>query len=245
MTSSLSTSSAGGPSPEWSSLFSSSTAAGSAPEVPVWSWSASAAQPADERGGAQPRDKPIVACEAISAAVTCLRHGGVLAYPTEAVWGLGCDPFNPVAVARLLRIKQRDPAKGVILIAAHQTQLMPWLTPLSAEQRARLDDSWPGPHTWLVPDPEQQAPVWIRGAHRSVALRVTDHPLVVALCEAFGGPIVSTSANLAGRPSAMNLHEAQDALGSQPDGFLDGPTGGRSQPSQIRDLMSGDTVRAG
>lgn len=190
-----------------------------APEVPVWS--------------------------AISAAASCLRQGGVLAYPTEAVWGVGCDPFNPIAVARLLRIKQRDPAKGVILIAGHQRQLKPWLAPLEDEQRALLDDSWPGPHTWLVPDPERQAPTWIRGQHGSVALRVTDHPLVVALCEAFGGPIVSTSANLAGQPSAMNLREAQRALGDRPDGFLDGPTGGRTQPSQIRDLMSGDTVRAG
>src|SRR5690606_23054211 len=116
--------------------------------------------------------------------------------PTEAVWGLGCDPANEAAVRRLLAIKRRDPGKGLILVAADRGQLQPWVD-FAGLPRARLEAvlaSWPGPHTWILPA-GAAAPRWITGDHDGLAVRVSAHPQVVALCRAFGGPLVSTSAN--------------------------------------------------
>ena len=98
----------------------------------------------------------------IADAVAALRRGALLAYPTEAVWGLGCDPDDDAALARLIALKQRDPAKGLILIAGDMDQLEPWLAGLDAPQRARLAESWPGPNTWLVPDNGRARPL-LRG----------------------------------------------------------------------------------
>ena len=139
---------------------------------------------------------------ALDGAAACLRNGGIVAYPTEAVWGLGCDPDDGEALARLIKLKSRDAAKGLILIAGDIAQLEPWLAGVTVEQREQLLASWPGPYTWLVPDNGRAHPL-LRGEHVSLAVRVTDHPLVQALCAAFGGPLVSTSANRAGESPAM------------------------------------------
>src|SRR5688572_24130365 len=98
----------------------------------------------------------------INRAAGCLRQGGIVAYPTEGVWGLGCDPFNGAAVHKLLAIKQRPIEKGLILIAGSTTQIARLLNPLSSTQRKLLDESWPGPTTWLLPDAEQLIPSWIK-----------------------------------------------------------------------------------
>src|SRR5688500_10328797 len=122
----------------------------------------------------------------ISESIAALRRGGVIAYPTEAVWGLGCDPFDEAAVLRLLAIKQREVGKGLILVAAHRAQfdgLLDWSV-LPPDRVAAVDASWPGPNTWIVPA-TAQVPRWITGAHTGVAVRVSDHPVVIALCEAF------------------------------------------------------------
>lgn len=179
----------------------------------------------------------------LTTAVAALRAGGVIAYPTEAVWGLGCDPDNDEAVAHLLRLKERDPAKGLILVAASIAQFAPWLAGLPPALHAPLVASWPGPNTWLVPD-NGRTHALVRGAHDCVALRVSDHPGVVALCEAFGGPIVSTSANRAGDPPAMSAAEVRDAFGGELDAVVEGALGGLERPSTIRDLLSGRVMRA-
>ncbi|WP_192036137.1 Sua5/YciO/YrdC/YwlC family protein [Halomonas sp. YLGW01] len=179
---------------------------------------------------------------ALNAAVDALHAGGVIAYPTEAVWGLGCDPDNEQALTALLRLKERDPAKGLILIAGHIGQLAPWLEGLPADLHAPLVASWPGPNTWLVPDNGRAHPL-LRGAHQSVALRVSDHPLVARLCEAYGGPIVSTSANRAGEPPALSAAAVRDALGDGVAAVLEGPLGDHPKPSTIRDLVSGRVLR--
>jgi L-threonylcarbamoyladenylate synthase len=179
---------------------------------------------------------------AVQEVAAVLRQGGVVAYPTEAVWGLGCDPFNSRAVQRLLLLKQRDPSKGVILIAASMEQLKPWLTGLSAEHKLQLQQSWPGPQTWLVED-NGYTPELIRGKHTRVALRVTNHPWVVALCEAFGGPLVSTSANVAGEPPLRSYQDVMSAFGQDVDAVLNGPLGGLERPSRITDLVTGEVLR--
>lgn len=135
----------------------------------------------------------------VAAAAAVLAGGGVIAYPTEAVWGLGCDPLNHTAVARLLQIKQRAVDKGLILVASRVQQLQ-GLVDLGSLPLPRLQvvqASWPGPHTWIVPV-GPGAPAWIGGQHRGIAVRISAHPTVRALCEAWGHALVSTSANLAG-----------------------------------------------
>ncbi len=170
-----------------------------------------------------------------------VRCGGVIAYPTEGVWGLGCDPWDETAVLRLLALKERPMHKGLILIADDITQFDFLLDDLPDTWQQRLADSWPGPNTWLVPH-QDRLPEWITGAHDSVALRVTDHPLVQRLC-AHTGPLVSTSANPAGRPSAMSRLRVEQYFHAQLDAVLPGRLGGRRSPSTIRDLRSGQVLR--
>ncbi|MBP5981499.1 MAG: Sua5/YciO/YrdC/YwlC family protein [Halomonas sp.] len=179
----------------------------------------------------------------LETAVNALHAGGVIACPTEAVWGFSCDPDNGEALTHLMRMKDRDPAKGVILVAASIKQFQPWLSQLPLALHAPLAASWPGPNTWLVPDHGRSHPL-VRGAHQRVALRVTDHPLMKALCEAFGGPLVSTSANRAGEPPAMSSDEIVGIFGQEVAAIVPGELGGNSRPSTIRDLATGQVLRA-
>ena len=174
-----------------------------------------------------------------------LRAGGVIAHPTEAVYGLGCDPDDEQAVRRILALKRRPAAKGLILIAADFEQLRPWLLPLGTADLERVRAAWPGPVTWLLPA-RPEVPRWLRGDHDTLAVRVTAHPLSAQLCRAFGKPLVSTSANRASRPPARTALAVRRQLGRRGvDLILNGRLGGSSRPSEIRDLASGRVIRAG
>ena len=180
----------------------------------------------------------------LAPAIAALRSGGIIAYPTEAVWGLGCDPFDESAVLRLLSIKQRPVDKGLILIAAGTDQLdglLDWSALPDACRKAVLA-SWPGPHTWIVPA-TARVPRWITGAHAGVALRASAHPVVAALCNALGGPLVSTSANTAGAPAPRRIEALEPAIRDAVDGCVEGETGGREGPSDIRDARNGAVLR--
>jgi L-threonylcarbamoyladenylate synthase len=179
--------------------------------------------------------------DALRDAVRALRSGGIVAYPTEAVWGLGCDPLDAAACQRLLALKQRPPDKGLILIAVRVEDLAPYIEVPDPAALARAQASWPGPHTWVFPA-GAAASRWITGAHPSVAVRVTAHPIAGALCAAFGGALVSTSANRSGEPPARSAEEVQAQFGS---GLcvLPGPTGGLAAPNPIRDALTGQTYR--
>lgn len=190
-------------------------------------------------------DVVVTATLELAAAVGRLRAGGVIAYPTEGVWGLGCDPFDEAAVHRVLAIKQRPVDKGMILIAGNLAQLegiVDWAG-LPAERAAAVRATWPGAHTWVVPA-LPQVPRWITGVHDSVAVRVSAHPAVVALCAAFGGPLVSTSANLTGLPAVRMLDALDPALLARLDGVLQGRTGDLDRPTPIRDARSGESLRS-
>lgn len=178
----------------------------------------------------------------VQQATRVIRAGGVIAYPTEAVWGLGCDPWDEDAVYRLLELKMRPVEKGLILVAAHIDQFEFLLDDLPERWLDRLAGSWPGPNTWLVPH-RDRLPEWITGQHDSVALRVSGHPLVAHLC-ALAGPLVSTSANPAGRPAARSRLRVEQYFPGQLDAVLNGPLGGRRNPSTIRDVRSGEVIRA-
>lgn len=171
-----------------------------------------------------------------------LHQGAVLACPTEAVYGLSCNPFDGDAVARLLAIKRRPMHKGLIVVAASEEQLLPLLAPLSAAERARLAAGWPGPNTWVVPN-RDVFPGWVTGSHDTVAVRVSAHPVVRALCLAFGGALVSTSANRAGRPPARSAVAVRTRLGALIDGVVPGATGSARNPTLIRDLATGRVLR--
>lgn len=180
----------------------------------------------------------------LAQAVEALRRGGLIAYPTEAVFGLGCDPRNESAVRRLLALKRRDPGKGLILVAATLEQLEPWLLPLAEPLRGQVLASWPGPVTWLLPA-APQVPGWLRGEHDTLAVRVSAHPVIRDLCLALDAPIISTSANLTGQMPARDIQTVAARFADRLDYLLDGALGGLAHPSEIRDGRSGAIVRPG
>lgn len=173
-----------------------------------------------------------------------LRAGAVIAYPTEAVFGLGCDPENEAAVQRLLSLKGRPLAAGLILIGSSFGQFEDWVGAVTAAQLELAGATWPGPVTWLFPR-GARAPAWITGEHDSLAIRVTAHAPSIALCEAFGGPVVSTSANPRSAPPARSAGQVETYFGSYLGGILEGALGGNSRPSEIRDLRTGHLIREG
>lgn len=179
----------------------------------------------------------------LDRAVQTLHSGGIIAYPTEAVFGLGCDPHNAQTVQRLLEIKQRPIHKGLILIASDQQQLAPYIQPPSQALQNKLNASWPGPVTWLLPA-RPEVPEYLRGEHTTLAVRVTAHPLAAALCSAFGGPIVSTSANPGGLAPARDVLTVRRYFGESLDYVLNGPLGELARPTEIRHGQTGRVMRA-
>ncbi|MEO3677966.1 Sua5/YciO/YrdC/YwlC family protein [Rheinheimera sp. FR7-31] len=179
------------------------------------------------------------------AVIDALIAGGVIAYPTEAVYGLGCDPDNEAAVLALLAIKQRPVEKGLILVAANYSQLMPYVDDkaIPQEKRYQIFSSWPGHVSWVLPA-SQTAPKWITGQFDSIAVRVSAHPVVQQLCLTYGKPLVSTSANLSGQPGITNKTELEQSLGTMLAAIVPGALGGATQPSQIRNALTGDIVRS-
>ncbi|RDI98975.1 tRNA threonylcarbamoyladenosine biosynthesis protein RimN [Dyella solisilvae] len=181
----------------------------------------------------------------LDAAAALLRRGGVIAYPTEAVFGLGCDPHDRVAFERLFALKQRPPTQGVLLIAAEFAQVERYIDTVAvpAEVMAQVQASWPGPNTWIFPR-SPAVPEWVAGAHAGIALRVTAHAPAAALCRAYGGALVSTSANPHGEPPARSVATLETYFGGALDGLLDAPLGELERPTVIRDALSGAIIRA-
>lgn len=181
----------------------------------------------------------------VDAAVALLRGGGVLAYPTEAVYGLGCDPHDRMAFERLFALKERPATQGVLLIAADVEQVEPYidLAAVPDEVLAQARASWPGPNTWVFPR-SAKVPDWVAGAHAGIALRVTAHEPAALLCRAFGAPLVSTSANPHGEPPARDVATLERYFGDRLDGAMDAPLGGLDRPTVIRDALSGAIIRA-
>lgn len=178
----------------------------------------------------------------ITRAADALRAGGIVLHPTEAVWGLACDPFNADAVAAVYALKQRPAGKGLILVADDFSRLSPLLAPVPEDRMRAVVSSWPGPHSWIFPV-SPQCPSWLAGERASLAVRISAHPLVRALSAAFGGPLVSTSANPSGLPAPRTLDEVDAALRTQVAATVMGPTSNLPRPTPIRDVMTGDVLR--
>jgi len=176
----------------------------------------------------------------VSLATDVLLRGGVIAYPTEGVFGLGCLPEDESAIQRLLDIKRRDVAKGLILIAANAEQFEGWI---DLPESAALPDPDPThPVTWIVPPGPRVTPL-LRGMHADLAVRITTNPTAAALCLAVDSPLVSTSANLSGKPTARNRNILQRQFGSVVDYVVPGDCGPASGPSEIRDFKTGNILR--
>ena len=179
----------------------------------------------------------------LSQAVRHVRRGGVIAYPTEGVFGLGCDPRNERAVVEILALKGRPAAKGLILIAADFDQLLTFVSPPPGAVLERILASWPGPVTWILPA-APGLPAWLTGGRPTLACRVTDHPIAARLCRAFGRPLVSTSANPTGRPPARSLLQVRWYFGRRVLA-IPGPLGGLEGPTPIYDALTGRCLRGG
>jgi len=174
--------------------------------------------------------------------VECLERGGVIAYPTEYCFGLGCDPTNESAVRRILAIKRRPWQQGLIVIADRPERLQGVIDGRRPELLAPALASWPGPYTWLLPAAPQVAP-WIKGQHSNVAVRVTAFPLVRQLCRDSRMPLVSTSANRSGRPPLREGRTVLADFGEEIDLILDERVGTATEPSTITDAATGVALR--
>ncbi len=179
----------------------------------------------------------------IDLAIQNLTMGKIIAYPTESVYGLGCDPFNPDAVASLLHLKQRPLGKGFILVASHFEQVEHLTLPISPPARARALSSWPGPVTWIFPS-SPEAPQWITGDNNSIALRISAHPIIQQICQHYRRPIISTSANIGGQLPARSLATLEMTFGDEVASIVHGELGGQFKPTTIRDAITGEVYRA-
>lgn len=176
----------------------------------------------------------------LQQAIDSLNSGGVIAHPTEGVWGLGCIWTDEDAIKEILRLKQRPLEKGMIVLCSQLSDIESYLLPLSDENIAQIEQDYPHPVTWILPC-KLSVSESVRGQHASIAVRFSRHPQVQALCQAVG-PIISTSANPAGLPAAMSLQDVQDYFQDQLSYILPGELGGFSRPSEIRTL-DGQRVR--
>ncbi|MGH8223585.1 MAG: L-threonylcarbamoyladenylate synthase [Woeseiaceae bacterium] len=176
----------------------------------------------------------------LKRAASILRAGGVVAYPTEGVYGLGCLPSIGAAVERVLAIKQREPKLGLILIAAEPAQLEGWIA--DDVDAGRLESTATKPVTWIVRAADD-VPWHIRGEHSGIAVRVTAHPVAAALCRAAGSALVSTSANLSGQSPTRNPWVLRRSFGSLVDFIVPGRCGEACGASEIRDFESGKVLR--
>lgn len=181
----------------------------------------------------------------IKKATEVFTQGGIIAYPTEAVFGLGCDPENELAIQKLLSIKQRPVNKGLILLATNYSQLLPYIDDKAISQVDRLKvlSRWPDAITQVLPANNNISPL-LRGDFDSIAVRITDHKDVVALCQQTNKAIVSTSANLAGSKPAVTWQQVEQQLGDKIDFIVKGETSGLLKPSTIINGLTGEIIRS-
>lgn len=179
----------------------------------------------------------------IKQAANVILNGGIIACPTEAVYGLSCDPFASATVMRLLELKHRAMEKGLILVAADIAQLEPLISISSKTIRKKITASWPGPVTWILPA-KTGIPPTLTGAHHTLAVRVSAHPVVQALCREIDQPLVSTSANLESAPPARSALAVQRIFGREVDYVLHGSVDISSKPTEIRDAATNRIIRS-
>ncbi len=175
-------------------------------------------------------------------AINALNKGEIIATPSEAVYGLSVDPRNLNAVEKLLNLKQRDPNKGFILVASHISQLEPYIQPLSATLSEKLNATWPGPVTWVVPAKENVSPL-IRGQHNTLAVRITAHPILAEICTDYNSALISTSANREGQEPAKTVEDVEHLFANNIAAIVKGALGREQKPTEIRDAITDRVIR--
>lgn len=178
----------------------------------------------------------------LNQAVDTVKSGGIIAYPTESVYGLGCNPFDEKAVKNLLLLKKRNVNKGLILIASHVRQILPLIKPIESNDLARALKTWPGHHTWIFPK-SKFVPTWISGHYNSVAIRVSNHPVVIQLCQKLNSPLVSSSANISKQGVLNSIKDIKSLFGDKIGFYVAASTGKEANPSTIRDAHSNTIIR--
>lgn len=181
----------------------------------------------------------------INQAVLVLQQGGVIAYPTEAVYGLGCDPQNVSAVKKILDLKYRNKEKGLILVGSNYNQFKNYILPLEKDIEKKILDSWEDKDraiTWLVPV-KKEISEYLKGQFDTLAVRVSHHTIVRELCEKFGGAIVSTSANISNEEAARTKKQVKQAFTDKIDFIVEGETDENADPSEIRDALTDKIIR--
>jgi len=177
----------------------------------------------------------------IRLAARVVENGGLIAYPTEAVFGLGCSPWDKQAIRNLLRLKRRSVNKGLIVVAANIGQLHPFVDFNRVRSIQTVLKTWPGPVTWVLPT-RRQTPPWLCGEYGGLAVRVSAHPQLCELCD-ICGPLVSTSANPANTVPAKSVADVRKYFHDKLDYILPGRLGKESSPSEIRHAGSGQILR--
>lgn len=157
----------------------------------------------------------------IQQAAGVLRAGGLVALPTETVYGLGANAEDPAAVARIFQVKRRPPSHPLIVHIAAADQLDDWVEEVPLAARLLAEYFWPGPLT-LVLRRGRRVPLEATGGLETVAVRVPDHPVALALLSAFGGGVTAPSANRFGSVSPTTAHHVRAELGDGVDFVLDG-----------------------
>jgi len=176
-----------------------------------------------------------------AGAISCLKSGGIIAYPTEAVYGIGCDPYNKNSVKKITQIKKRESRKSYILVASELSQLSNLININSLSEEVL--NSWPGHNTWLI-KPKKNIPSWLMDNENGlIAIRVSSHPEIVELCQFFKNPIISTSANISGNKILKNHHDVEKIFGSYLDYLVLGNVGEHPEPSIIKDMKTGKVIR--
>ena len=171
----------------------------------------------------------------IRAAVRVLRRGGVIAFPTETTYGLGCDPRNAKAVRRIYAIKGREKGKPLLLVASSQAQASR-VGDLSGVPVFISRKHWPGPLTFVVPAKVSAKLAKEIAPKKEVAVRVSSSDVVQALTSSYGFPIVATSANRSGEPdcrSGRAVSRAFEDSSDKPDLVLDFGALPRRKPSTL------------
>jgi len=178
----------------------------------------------------------------ISKAASIVSQGGVIAYPTEAVYGLGCSAYCQDAVEKILRLKFRKPHKGLILVGYDIGQFNNWIDIKRVQNSTEIMNSWPGPVTWIIPV-SRKAPTWITGNHPGIAIRISAHPVVRSLTK-HAGILVSTSANPSMRKPARTSLQVRNYFGKSIEYIIPGTTDKNNNPTEIRDAITGQIIRS-
>lgn len=166
-----------------------------------------------------------------------IRQGGVIAVPTDTLYGLAADPFNAAAVARVFAIKGRSAGRALPLIAADTVQITAHIGPLTPMAQRLAARFWPGPLTLLVPAPAALV-AEVAGGTGRVGVRVPGDAIARAICASADRPVTATSANMSGQPATADPDEVERTLGDTVDLLLDtGRTPG-GEPSTILDVTN-------